>query len=275
MYIRRTRTNNSSTGERYYTYRLVASQRVEGKPRQMTLLNPGRHFAVDQDLWASLCVRIEQLLSRPYDLKVAIYARKAEALGRLEDWSAVIATCAEGIKLTETYRYKAIGQYLQSAYLRSRIRLYSLGVKAAYERHDYALMLEWAELSKCRSVLRYHQQRHAPAGALEQTEQEFLWVCQQIDTARVQKEGSVPVELLKKRRTLWDLLLIQRAQSRSVAPIPEFSLEAVKSVLADDEAVLSLRDRSRVVPRSDRACVFTERSIVKMQALRNRVESFA
>jgi hypothetical protein len=68
MYIRRTHTNNSSTGERYYTYRLVASQRVEGKPRQMTLLNLGRHFAVDQDLWVSLCVRIEQLLSHQTEL---------------------------------------------------------------------------------------------------------------------------------------------------------------------------------------------------------------
>src|SRR5665647_167621 len=68
MYIRRTHTNNSSTGERYYTYRLVTSQRVDGKPRQTTLLNLGRHFAVDQDLWASLCVRIEQLLSRQAEL---------------------------------------------------------------------------------------------------------------------------------------------------------------------------------------------------------------
>ena len=50
MYIRRTHSNNSSTGERYSIYRLVASQRVEGKPRQMTLLNLDMHFAVDQDL---------------------------------------------------------------------------------------------------------------------------------------------------------------------------------------------------------------------------------
>jgi len=68
MYIRKTHTNNSSTGERYYTYRLVTSQRVDGKPRQMTLLNLGRHFSVDQDLWASLCVRIEQLLSHQTEL---------------------------------------------------------------------------------------------------------------------------------------------------------------------------------------------------------------
>jgi hypothetical protein len=34
----------------------------------MTLLNLGRHFAVDQDLWASLCVRIAQLLSHQAEL---------------------------------------------------------------------------------------------------------------------------------------------------------------------------------------------------------------
>ena len=34
----------------------------------MTLLNLGRHFAVDQDLWVSLCVRIEQLLSHQTEL---------------------------------------------------------------------------------------------------------------------------------------------------------------------------------------------------------------
>jgi hypothetical protein len=67
MYIRRTHTNNSSTGERYYTYRLVASQRVDGKPRQMTLLNLARHFAVDQDLWAKCtmsCILICIFLSQ-------------------------------------------------------------------------------------------------------------------------------------------------------------------------------------------------------------------
>ena len=77
MYIRRTHTNNSSTGERYYTYRLVANHRVDRKPRQLTLLNLGRHFAIDQDLWASLCVRIAQLLSHqvellPIELPVAV-----------------------------------------------------------------------------------------------------------------------------------------------------------------------------------------------------------
>jgi len=63
MYIRRTHTNNSASGERYYTHRLVVNQRIGGKPRQTTLLNLGRHFAVDQDQWPALCARIDELVS--------------------------------------------------------------------------------------------------------------------------------------------------------------------------------------------------------------------
>ena len=39
MFIRR-----APTGEAYHTYRLVESRRVDGKVRQFTLLNLGRHF---------------------------------------------------------------------------------------------------------------------------------------------------------------------------------------------------------------------------------------
>jgi transposase len=96
MYIRRTHTNNSSTGERYYTYRLVTSQRVDGKPRQMTLLNLGRHFAVDQDLWASLCVRIEQLLSHqiellPFELPAAVEKAAQRIAAQLIEQRAVVS----------------------------------------------------------------------------------------------------------------------------------------------------------------------------------------
>jgi transposase len=99
MYIRRTHTNNSSTGERYYTYRLVASQRVDGKPRQMTLLNLGRHFAVDQDLWVSLCVRIEQLLSHqvellPIELPATVEKAAQRIAAQLIEQRAVVSKTA-------------------------------------------------------------------------------------------------------------------------------------------------------------------------------------
>lgn len=64
MYIRRTQTRNTTTGERYCTHRLVRSERTaEGKVRQVTVLNLGRHFAIEQEHWPLLCARLEQLLS--------------------------------------------------------------------------------------------------------------------------------------------------------------------------------------------------------------------
>jgi hypothetical protein len=62
MYIRRTHTNNSATGERYFTYRLVKSERVGGSTRQSTLLNLGRHFAIEQDHWPTLCARVDEIM---------------------------------------------------------------------------------------------------------------------------------------------------------------------------------------------------------------------
>lgn len=63
MDIRRTQTRNTTTGERYFTHRLVRSERVGGKVRQVTLLNLGRHFAVPQTHWPTLCARVEEILS--------------------------------------------------------------------------------------------------------------------------------------------------------------------------------------------------------------------
>ncbi len=63
MYIRRTQTRNTATGERYLTHRLVRSERVGGKVRQVTLLNLGRHFPVAQAHWPMLCMRLEEILS--------------------------------------------------------------------------------------------------------------------------------------------------------------------------------------------------------------------
>ncbi|RMG59559.1 MAG: IS1634 family transposase, partial [Gammaproteobacteria bacterium] len=62
MYIRRTQTRNTASGERYYTYRLVESKRIGGKVKQITRLNLGRHFDVKQEHWPVLCARIDELL---------------------------------------------------------------------------------------------------------------------------------------------------------------------------------------------------------------------
>ena len=63
MFIRQTKNRNSTTGEAYTTFRLVASERVWKQVRQRTLLNLGRHFSLVKEEWPSLCARIEQILS--------------------------------------------------------------------------------------------------------------------------------------------------------------------------------------------------------------------
>ena len=59
MFIRRTQTRTTTTGETYFTHRLVRSERVGDKVRQRTLLNLGRHFDAAQNDWPALCRRIE------------------------------------------------------------------------------------------------------------------------------------------------------------------------------------------------------------------------
>ena len=63
MCIRRTQTRSTSTGEAYFTHRLVRSERIANNVRQRPLLNLGRHFDVDQHDWPSLCRRIDETLA--------------------------------------------------------------------------------------------------------------------------------------------------------------------------------------------------------------------
>ena len=63
MFIRRTQTRSARSGEAYFTFRLVRSERIGPKVRQRTLLNLGRHFAIGQSAWPMLCRRIDEVLS--------------------------------------------------------------------------------------------------------------------------------------------------------------------------------------------------------------------
>lgn len=70
MFIRRTTIKSRTSGEPYYTYRLVESERVDGRVKQRTLLNLGRHFELERQQWPALCARIEQLLNRQQSIGV-------------------------------------------------------------------------------------------------------------------------------------------------------------------------------------------------------------
>ena len=63
MYIRRTLTRTLANGAQYYSHRLVRSERVGGRVRQVTLLNLGSDFALASNQWEALCLRIDDLLA--------------------------------------------------------------------------------------------------------------------------------------------------------------------------------------------------------------------
>ena len=76
MFVRRTRTRATDGGSVYHTHRLVRSERDGGRVRQRTLLNLGRHFDIDRELWPLLCQRVEQIL----DGGVELFADASEAV---------------------------------------------------------------------------------------------------------------------------------------------------------------------------------------------------
>ena len=112
MYIRRTHTNNSATGERYFTYRLVKSERVGGCTRQSTLLNLGRHFAIEQDHWPTLCARVDEIMGcqltlMPVECPLAVEceAQRIAALllaRRSTDLASPVPASAAGLVVFDT-----------------------------------------------------------------------------------------------------------------------------------------------------------------------------
>ena len=63
MFIRKTKTATANDGTPRYSVRLVHNARVNGKVKQRTLLNLGRHFGVDPQYWPLLCQRVQELLN--------------------------------------------------------------------------------------------------------------------------------------------------------------------------------------------------------------------
>jgi transposase len=64
MFIRKTKVKSARNGdESYYTYRIVETERMGRQVKQRTLLNLGKHFAIDPQYWAWLTTCIEQIIS--------------------------------------------------------------------------------------------------------------------------------------------------------------------------------------------------------------------
>ncbi len=86
MFIRRTKTRTTESGEHYYSYRLVDTYRVAGRVRQRTLLNLGSGFSFAQEHWPELAQRIEQIVLGEHSVLVPFapeVEREAQAIAAL------------------------------------------------------------------------------------------------------------------------------------------------------------------------------------------------
>ena len=63
MRFRRTKAHTDANGQPRYGVRLVKSQRIDGKVKQITLLNLGTKWDVPQTLWGSIAQRVEELIA--------------------------------------------------------------------------------------------------------------------------------------------------------------------------------------------------------------------
>jgi len=72
MFIRRTKTRTTDSGEDYYSYRLVDTFRVAERVRQRTLLNLGSGFSLPSEQWKPLAQRIEQIIVGQHEVLLAL-----------------------------------------------------------------------------------------------------------------------------------------------------------------------------------------------------------
>jgi transposase len=153
MFIRQTKTSSTTAEKAYYTFRLVASERIGGKVRQQTLLNLGRNFSLPREQWPQLCARIEQILSGQLTMSPApatiesLAQRYAARLITSQPVGQQTATEAQGVDYREVD--------VESLEL---VRPRSVGVE-----HVGLSALNWLELPKTLESLGFNGVQQAAA----------------------------------------------------------------------------------------------------------------
>lgn len=164
---------------------------------------------------------------------VFLLRMEAQAHAGLGDWAEVRRVCRQGIDIVEPGRTGVSPTTLQSSYLRFRIGLYELAVRAEIEFGDLEAALSVAELVKCRSLSR----AVTPGVAFDRTLlDDFRKVSEQIE--RVVTDGGDPRKSVAKRRSLWHLIQTSRYADREGGSAP-LSLSELQAGLETDEAVVS------------------------------------
>ncbi len=107
MFIRKIRTRTTSSGESYFSHRLVASRREGDRVRPKTLLNLGRHVPMDQGDWPLLCPRVDALMTHPATLNVRTLPTAVETSKDL--WHGGLPDAGRSVRSTDRRRRTGSG----------------------------------------------------------------------------------------------------------------------------------------------------------------------
>ena len=169
---------------------------------------------------------------RKNDLLITILTLQSDLLIHFEDWNTLYQVSQDAISIIEAHRDQISSPYVLSAFMRSRIRIYSNCMLAAYKLNDYHILLHTAELSKCNSFALRPKQ--AKSDKLDDLPTEFRKLSVKIDELARAQENTEHLE--EKRRRLWEQIVLDKWSTSSSKKT--FSLEDVQNMLDRDEAVI-------------------------------------
>ena len=151
MFIRRTQIKSRQHGEPYVTYRLVESERVQGRMKQRIVLNLGRHFEIPKSQWRALATRIEQLLEGQVSLLSLELSTELESLAQRYAAQILASRCEEttgsgsfqsiAIDTLELVRPRRVGVEQLALHAMEQLALREALEKLGFNRHQWAAAL--------------------------------------------------------------------------------------------------------------------------------------
>ena len=171
----------------------------------------------------------------PQGWGVDLLAKKARALELLGEWAEASLVCGEGIEIIEQYRKKITPLGLQSAYLRFKIDLYTIGVRSAYKLGDFKLALKRAELAKCVTSRRMMHTNSQGTPEPDELRSKFRKVCESVDSDKLSANSRS--QLAAKRRALWDIISIHRYREADNFD-GDFNVSTLQRTIKPQQAVI-------------------------------------
>lgn len=158
--------------------------------------------------------------------------KEAMACVMTGDFEGSLKICEDTVRDFETQRYGVNSEYRQSALLSWVADFYTWAAFSAFKLARWDNMLDVIDLIKARSAIRSRLMPADPQKLNAALREEF----EQVNAGLEREPGNQA--LRTRRRQLWDLLSIARAQDVKTGEIPALTVASLQHALEEDEALI-------------------------------------